>query len=129
MKDVKVGVKKMTKNRRKMIEKMADSLLLSKHSIQFSALFLLLSVHKSRGKTQLMSVWDLWTLTVLLSIPLKSFNWPWSFVTHKVFESRGLCMNKALTKPHGLVNKVVSIVKIKWAAHVYREHSHMTSDF
>ena len=33
----------MTRNRRKMIEKMADFLLLSKHSIQFSALFLLLS--------------------------------------------------------------------------------------
>ena len=33
----------MTRNRRKMIEKTADSLLLSKHSIQFSALFLLLS--------------------------------------------------------------------------------------
>ena len=43
MKDIKVGVKKMTRNRRKMIEKTADSLLLSKHSIQFSALFLLLS--------------------------------------------------------------------------------------
>ena len=44
MKDIKVGVEKMTRNRRKMIEKTADSLLLSKHSIQFSALFLLLSV-------------------------------------------------------------------------------------
>ena len=33
----------MTRNCRKMIEKTADSLLLSKHSIQFSALFLLLS--------------------------------------------------------------------------------------
>ena len=43
MKDIKVGVEKMTRNRRKMIEKTADSLLLSKHSIQFSALFLLLS--------------------------------------------------------------------------------------
>ena len=43
VKDIKVGVKKMTRNRRKMIEKTADSLLLSKHSIQFSALFLLLS--------------------------------------------------------------------------------------
>ena len=43
MKDIKVGVEKMTRNRRKMIEKMADSLVLSKHSIQFSALFLLLS--------------------------------------------------------------------------------------
>ena len=45
MKDIKVGVEKMTRNRRKMIEKTADSLLLSKHSIQFSALFLLLSGH------------------------------------------------------------------------------------
>jgi hypothetical protein len=43
VKDIKVGVEKMTRNRRKMIEKTADSLLLSKHSIQFSALFLLLS--------------------------------------------------------------------------------------
>ena len=43
MKDIKVGVKKMTRNRRKMIEQMGDSLLLSKHSIQLSALFLLLS--------------------------------------------------------------------------------------
>ena len=43
MKDIKVGVKKMTRNRRKMIKKTADSLLLAKHSIQFSALFLLLS--------------------------------------------------------------------------------------
>ena len=42
MKDIKVGVEKMTRNRRKMIEKTADSLLLSKHSIQFSALFLVL---------------------------------------------------------------------------------------
>ena len=33
----------MTRNRCKIIEKMEDSLLLSKHSIQFSALFLLLS--------------------------------------------------------------------------------------
>ena len=33
----------MTRNRRKMIEQMGDSLLLSKHSIQLSALFLLLS--------------------------------------------------------------------------------------
>ena len=44
MKDIKVGVKKMTINRRKMIEQTGDSLLLSKHSIQLSALFLLLSV-------------------------------------------------------------------------------------
>ena len=43
MKDIKVGVEKMTRNRHKMIEKMAKSLLLSKHSVQFSALFLLLS--------------------------------------------------------------------------------------
>ena len=40
---VKVGGEKMTRNRRKMIEKTADTLLLSKHSIQFSAFFLLLS--------------------------------------------------------------------------------------
>ena len=40
---VKVGVEKMTRNCRKMIEKTEDSLLLSKHSIQFSVLFLLLS--------------------------------------------------------------------------------------
>ena len=33
----------MTRNHGKMIENTADSLLLSKHSIQFSALFLLLS--------------------------------------------------------------------------------------
>ena len=39
VKDIKVGVEKMTRNHRKMIEKMADSLPLSKHSIQFSALF------------------------------------------------------------------------------------------
>ena len=43
MKDIKVGVEKMTRNCRKMIKKTADSLLLSKHSIQFLALFLLLS--------------------------------------------------------------------------------------
>ena len=36
----------MTRNCRKMIEKMADSLLLSKHSVQFLALFLLLSAFK-----------------------------------------------------------------------------------
>ena len=47
VKDIKVGVKKMTRNPHKMIEKTANSLLLSKHSIQFSALFLLLSVSKS----------------------------------------------------------------------------------
>ena len=44
VKDIKVGVKKMTRNRRKMIKQIGDSLLLSKHSIQLSALFLLLSV-------------------------------------------------------------------------------------
>ena len=38
----------MTRNRRKMIKKTADSLLLSKHSIQFSALFLLLSAANFR---------------------------------------------------------------------------------
>ena len=43
MKDIKVGVKKMTRNRRKMIEQTGDSLLLSKHSTELSALFLLLS--------------------------------------------------------------------------------------
>ena len=43
VKDIKVGVEKMTRNHRKMIEKMADSLPLSKHSIQLSTLFLLLS--------------------------------------------------------------------------------------
>ena len=37
----KGSVEKMTRNCRKMIKKTADSLLLSKHSIQFSALFLL----------------------------------------------------------------------------------------
>ena len=52
MKDIKVGVEKMTRNCRKMIEKTADSLLLSKHSIQLSALFLLLSggVGEIRGR-------------------------------------------------------------------------------
>jgi hypothetical protein len=43
VKDIKVGVEKMTRNRRKMIKQSGDSLLLSKHSIQLSALFLLLS--------------------------------------------------------------------------------------
>ena len=43
MKDIKVGAEKMTRNRRKRIKQMGDSLLLSKHSIQLSALFLLLS--------------------------------------------------------------------------------------
>ena len=43
MKDIKVGVKKMTRIRLKIIEQTGDSLLLSKHSIQLSALFLLLS--------------------------------------------------------------------------------------
>ena len=43
MKDVKIDVEKMTRNHRKMIEQTGDSLLLSKHSIQLSALFLLLS--------------------------------------------------------------------------------------
>ena len=38
VKDKKVGVEKMTRNRRKMIEQMGDSLLLSKHSIQLSDL-------------------------------------------------------------------------------------------
>ena len=56
MKDIKVGVEKMTRNRRKMIEKTADSLLLSKHSIQFSALFLLISVCSRYTQNQ---PWDL----------------------------------------------------------------------
>jgi hypothetical protein len=43
VKDIRVGVKKMTRNRRKMIEKTADFLLCRLHSIQFLALFLLLS--------------------------------------------------------------------------------------
>ena len=44
MKDIKVGVEKMTRNCCKMIKQTGESLLLSKHSIQLSALFLLLSV-------------------------------------------------------------------------------------
>ena len=48
MKDVKVGVEKMTRNHRKMMEQTGDSLLLSKHSIQLSALFLLLSAQARR---------------------------------------------------------------------------------
>ena len=36
VKDISVVVEKMTRNRRKMIEKMADSLLCPLHSIQFS---------------------------------------------------------------------------------------------
>ena len=44
VKDIKVGVEKMSRNRHRMIEKTADSLLCYLHSIQFSALFLLLSV-------------------------------------------------------------------------------------
>ena len=40
VKDTKVGVEKMTRNRRKMIKQTGDSLVLSKHSIQLSALFL-----------------------------------------------------------------------------------------
>jgi hypothetical protein len=47
VKDIKVGVEKMTRNCRKMIKQTGDSLLFSKHSIQLSALFLLLSGHKS----------------------------------------------------------------------------------
>jgi hypothetical protein len=38
VKDIKVVVKKMTRNRRKMIGKTADSLLCHFHSIQFSPL-------------------------------------------------------------------------------------------
>ena len=45
MKDIVVGVEKMTRRHRKMIEQTGDSLLLSKHSIQFSAIFLLLSAY------------------------------------------------------------------------------------
>ena len=45
VKDIKVSVKKLTRNRRRMIEQTGDSLLLSKHSIQFSAIFLLLSAY------------------------------------------------------------------------------------
>ena len=36
MKDIKVGVEKMTRNHRKMIKQTGDSLLLSKHSIQLN---------------------------------------------------------------------------------------------
>ena len=43
MKEIKVGVEKMPRNRRKMIQKTEDSLLCPLNSIQFSALFLLLS--------------------------------------------------------------------------------------
>ena len=52
MKDIKVGVEKMTRNHRKMIEQMGDSLLLSKHSIQLSALFLLLSGQRISNLSQ-----------------------------------------------------------------------------
>ena len=46
VKDITVVVEKMTKNRRKMIGKTADSLLCSLHSIQFSPLvFLPLCLH------------------------------------------------------------------------------------
>ena len=44
MKDIKVGVEKLTRLRRKMIEQTGESLLLSKHSIQLLALFLLIFV-------------------------------------------------------------------------------------
>ena len=44
MKDIQVGVEKMTRNRRKMIKQTGDSLLLSKLSFQLSALFSLLFV-------------------------------------------------------------------------------------
>ena len=47
MKDIKVGVEQNTRSCRKMIEQTGDSLLLSKHSIQLSALFLLLSGSKA----------------------------------------------------------------------------------
>ena len=57
MKDIKVGVEKMTRNRRKMIEKTEDSLLLSKHSIQLSALFLLLSASPRRSVTNYVVEW------------------------------------------------------------------------
>ena len=56
MKDIKVGVEKMTRNCRKVIEQTGDSLLLSKHSIQLSALFLLLSDHSSDTLLQLIQV-------------------------------------------------------------------------
>ena len=47
VKDTNVDVKKMTRNHPKMIKQTGDSLLLSKHSIQLSALFLLLSGSKA----------------------------------------------------------------------------------
>ena len=53
VKDIKVGVKKMTRNCHKMIEQTGDSLLLSKHSIQLSALFLLLSGSSTENKKKL----------------------------------------------------------------------------
>ena len=43
VKNIKVVVEKMTRNRRKMIEQMGDSLLLSKNSIQLSALSLVVT--------------------------------------------------------------------------------------
>ena len=48
MKDIKVVVKKMTRNRCKMIKKMANSLLCPLHSIQFLPLF---SIHSSMELT------------------------------------------------------------------------------
>ena len=56
MKDIKVGVEKMTRNRRKMIEQTGDSLLLSKHCIQLSALFLLLSVFIMYNKEEVIQI-------------------------------------------------------------------------
>ena len=50
--------KKMTRNRRKMIEQTGDSLLLSKHSIQLLALFLLLSVICRPGKLKFWISWS-----------------------------------------------------------------------
>ena len=51
VKDIKVGVEIMTRNCRKMIKQTGDSLLMSKHSIQLSAVFLLLPVRTFISKS------------------------------------------------------------------------------
>ena len=61
MKDIKVVVKKMTRNCRKMIGKKADSLLCPLHNIQFSPqVFLpLLSEHVKRANEMLLKVYSI----------------------------------------------------------------------
>ena len=73
--------KKMTRNCRKLIEQMGNSLLLSKHSIQLLALFLLLSVCTYLGSEKIKEDASMWNSVALKRFSEKCICYPQSLYT------------------------------------------------